>query len=81
MSVLSMLISQYEDHTIQKIIRFLLNKNVLLNFKTHRNKKLERMSTDFKLHSSNNLGNESGFYDETPLPSSVPDMKEIDNNS
>jgi len=65
-STVSTLILEHDCPVIQKIIKFFLNKNVLLSFATKRNKKLERLSSDFKIHSSNSVSRASGnFYEET----------------
>lgn len=62
-STVSTLIIEYEDALIKEIIRFLLGENVVLSFKQKRDKRLARMSTDFKLHSSDNIsGGSDVFY-------------------
>jgi len=69
LSSVSTLITEYEDPKIKIIIKFLLKKNTILSFISKKNKKLQRMSTDFELHSSNNLSYGSGsFYEEGKTP-------------
>lgn len=64
-STVTTLIMEYEDEIIKKIIKFLLSKNLVLSFSQKRDKRLERMSTDFKLHSSHNISGGSGFYNDS----------------
>ena len=63
-STVCTLIEEYEDKIIQKIIKLLMSKSLILNFASQRDKKLERMSSDFKLHSQNDVSVGGSFYEE-----------------
>lgn len=59
------LIYEFEDPVVQKILKYLLEKNIILNFTSTPIKALQRMSTDFKLFAKD---------DESDSSEKLPDI-------